>query len=94
MMNRGVLRVAAFAQARRIGAAALGVRSSGGGSGGGVRATADVGVKAWLSATPGGEGRNDNDDDPTPAETKLAFSSTVYGKDPACLLYTSPSPRD
>ncbi|CAM9817518.1 unnamed protein product [Laminaria digitata] len=93
MMNRGVLRVSAFAQARKIGAAALGVRSSGGGIGGGGGATtADVGMKAWLSATPGsGESSNDNDDDPTPAETKLAFSSTVYGKDPASAADLTPA---
>lgn len=86
MMNRGVLLVAALAQTRRIGAAALGVRSSGG------AATADVGMKAWLSATPGsGESSNDNDEGPTPAETKLAFSSTVYGKDPASAAELTPA---
>ena len=88
MMNRGVLRVAAFAQARRGGAAAaLGVRSSGSGP-----TTADIGVKAWLSVTPGsGEKNNEDDDDPTPAETKLAFSSTVYGKDPASAADLTPA---
>ena len=37
--------------------------------------------RAWLSATDGGESRGA--DDPTPAQTKLAFTSTIYGKDPA-----------
>ncbi|CAM9158344.1 unnamed protein product [Pylaiella littoralis] len=37
-----------------------------------------VGAKAWLSAATGGE-----NDDPTPAKTKLTFSSSVYGKDSA-----------
>lgn len=40
-----------------------------------------MGSRAWLSATTGGE--SSTADDPTPAETKLAFASTVYGKDPA-----------
>lgn len=61
MLRRGVLSVAAFAQAQRTCAAT---------------AKGAVGAKAWLS---GSKGEND---DPTPAKTKLAFASGVYGKDP------------
>lgn len=42
--------------------------------GGGIAAE----TKAWISSGKGG-----NEDNPTPAETKLAFESTDYGKDPA-----------
>eukprot|EP00752_Nemacystus_decipiens_P001492 g1466.t1 len=61
MLRRGVLSVAAFAQAQRTCA---------------VTAKGAVGTKAWLSTSTG------EDDDPTPAKTKLTFASSVYGKDP------------
>ena len=61
MLRRGVLSVAAFAQAQRTCAAT---------------AKGAVGAKAWLSASTG------ENDDPTPAKTKLSFASSVYGKDP------------
>lgn len=35
-----------------------------------------VGAKTWLSSSAG------ENDDPTPAKTKLTFASSVYGKDP------------
>lgn len=72
MLGRGVLRVAAY-QARRACAPAL--------AGGNGCGAAGVGARSWLSATPSGE--SSSNDDPTPAETKLAFTSTVYGKDQA-----------
>lgn len=61
MLRRGVLSVAAFAQAQRTCAAT---------------AKGAVGAKAWLSASTG------ENEDPTPAKTKLTFTSSVYGKDP------------
>lgn len=61
MLRRGILSVAAFAQAQRTCAAT---------------AKGAVGAKAWLSASRG------ENDDPTPAKTKLTFASSVYGKDP------------
>lgn len=44
------------------------------------------GVRAWLSSGKGGSG-----DDSTPPETKLAFESTVYGKDPASAKELTPT---
>ena len=61
MLRRGVLSVAAYAQAQRACAAT---------------AKSAVGARAWLSGTAVGN------DDPTPAKTKLTFTSSVYGKDP------------
>lgn len=69
MLRKGVLRVAACAQAQRLYV------------GHGGKGTA-IGARAWLSSASTPDSPTANDD-PTPAETKLAFASTVYGKDPA-----------
>lgn len=61
MLRKGVLRLAACAQARRL-------------------YVGHGGTGATSTSTPDNPTAND---DPTPAETKLAFTSTVYGKDPA-----------
>lgn len=46
-----------------------------------------VGTRAWLSSGK----TTDTEDDSTPAETKLAFDSTDYGKDPASAAELTPA---
>lgn len=64
--------------ALRVAAYAQVQRTCGGAAAGGTR--------AWLSGKPVG-----SNDDPTPAETKLAFASTVYGKDPSAAAELTPA---
>lgn len=45
-------------------------------------------ARAWFSGQPSADSDNNY---PTPPETKLAFSSTVYGKDPGTARVLSPS---
>ncbi|CAN0527597.1 unnamed protein product [Ectocarpus sp. 12 AP-2014] len=68
MLRRGIFKVAVYAQSQKT--CAAGVKNL---------PAAAAGTRGWLSATSGG----DSSDDVTPAKTKLAFSSSVYGKDPA-----------
>ncbi|CAM9175463.1 unnamed protein product [Ectocarpus sp. 6 AP-2014] len=70
MLRRGIFRVAVYARSQKT--CAAGVKNL---------PAAAAGTRAWLSATPGGD--SSDSDDVTPPKTKLAFSSSVYGKDPA-----------
>lgn len=74
MMRRGILRAAVYVHAHKT--CASGAAAGTGNISGTARI---IGARAWLSATPGGESH----DDPTPPETKLAFASAPYDKDPA-----------
>ncbi|CAM9911930.1 unnamed protein product [Ectocarpus fasciculatus] len=67
MLRRGIFRVAVYARSQKT--CAAGVKNL----------PAAAGTRAWLSASSGGDSGGD---DLTPAKTKLAFSSSVYGKDP------------